>query len=122
MPAQTDFPVVFEKLKAILKPYAKAMTIKQDTENAFYLDAPYSEKWKKDLYFGSVHIKKNYVSFYFMPVYMHPDLLKNISPELKKQMQGKSCFNFKKIEKPLFEELRQLTKQGFERFMKENYS
>ena len=122
MPAQTDFPAVFEKLKAILKPYAKAMTIKQDTENAFYLDAPYSEKWKKDLYFGSVHIKKNYVSFYFMPVYMHPDLLKNISPELKKQMQGKSCFNFKKIEKPLFEELRQLTKQGFERFMKENYS
>ena len=122
MPAQTDFPLIFENLKTILKPYAKAMTIKQDTENAFYLDAPYSEKWKKDLYFGSVHIKKNYVSFYFMPVYMHPDLLKNISPELKKQMQGKSCFNFKKIEKPLFEELRQLTKQGFERFMKENYS
>jgi len=122
MPDQTEFPLVFESLKSILKPYAKAMTIKQDTENAFYLDAPYSEKWKKDLYFGSVHIKKNYVSFYFMPVYMHPDLLKNISPELKKQMQGKSCFNFKKIEKPLFEELRQLTKQGFERFMKENYS
>ena len=122
MPTQTDFPAVFEKLKAILKPYAKAMTIKQDTENAFYLDAPYSEKWKKDLYFGSVHIKKNYVSFYFMPVYMHPDLLKNISPELKKHMQGKSCFNFKKIEKPLFEELSRLTKQGFERFMKENYS
>ncbi|MBN8580793.1 MAG: hypothetical protein J0L96_08985 [Anaerolineae bacterium] len=122
MPDQTEFPLVFESLKSILKPYAKAMTIKQDTENAFYLDAPYSEKWKKDLYFGSVHIKKNYVSFYFMPVYMHPDLLKNISPELKKQMQGKSCFNFKKIEKPLFEELHQLTKQGFERFMKENYS
>ena len=122
MPAQTDFPAVFEKLKAILNPYAKAMTIKQDTENAFYLDAPYSEKWKKDLYFGSVHIKKNYVSFYFMPVYMYPDLLKNISPELKKHMQGKSCFNFKKIEKPLFEELKQLTKQGHERMMKEEYS
>ncbi len=122
MPDQTEFPLVFESLKSILKPYAKAMTIKQDTENAFYLDAPYSEKWKKDLYFGSVHIKKNYVSFYFMPVYMHPDLLKNISPELKKQMQGKSCFNFKKIEKPLFEELSQLTKQGYDRFMKEEYS
>jgi hypothetical protein len=122
MPTPTDFPLVFEKLKAILKPYAKAMTIKQDTDNAFYLDAPYSEKWKKELYFGSVHIKKNYVSFYFMPVYMHPDLLKNISPELKKHMQGKSCFNFKTAEKTLFEELSQLTKQGYDRFMKEEYS
>ena len=122
MPAKTNFPAVFEILRSILKPYAKMMTVKQDTENAFYLDAPYSEKWKKELYFGSVHIKKNYVSFYLMPVYMYPDLLKNISPELKKQMQGKSCFNFKKIEKSLFEELSQLTKQGFERMMKEEYS
>ena len=122
MPAKTEFPLVFEHLKSILTPYAKTMTVKQDTDNAFYLDAPYSEKWKKELYFGSVHIKKNYVSFYLMPVYMYPDLLKNISPELKKQMQGKSCFNFKKIEKSLFEELSQLTKQGFERMMKEEYS
>lgn len=122
MPTQTEFPLVFENLKSILKPYAKKMTVKQDTENAFYLDAPYSSKWKKELYFGSVHIKKNYVSFYLMPVYMYPDLLKNISPELKKHMQGKSCFNFKNVEKSLFEELKQLTKQGHERFMKEEYS
>jgi hypothetical protein len=69
-----------------------------------------------------VQIKKNYVSFYLMPVYMYPDLLKNISPELKKHMQGKSCFNFKKIEISLFDELTQLTEQAFERFVKEEYS
>jgi len=57
-----------------------------------------------------------------MPVYMYPDLIKTISPELKKRMQGKSCFNFKKVEKPLFDELNELTKQGFERLMKEEYS
>lgn len=88
----------------------------------FYLDAPYSEKWKKELFFASAQIKKNYVSFYLMPVYMYPDLLKNISPELKKRMQGKSCFNFKTVEKSLFNELNELTKQGFERLMKEEYS
>ena len=122
MPAQTDFTTVFEKLKSIYKPYAKKMTVKTDTKDVYYLDAPYSSKWKKELYFGSIHIKKNYVSFMFMPIYMHPDLLKNISPELKKHMQGKSCFNFKKIEKSLFEELGQLTQKGYERMMKENYS
>lgn len=122
MSTQVEFPLVFESLKEILKPYAKKLTIKTDNPNLFYLDAAYNEKWKKELFFASTQIKKSYVSFYLMPVYMFPDLLKNISPELKKHMQGKSCFNFKKIEKPLFDELSQLTKQGFERMMKEFYS
>ena len=122
MPVQTEFPIVFESLKSILKPYAKKLTVKTDTPENYYLDGAYSKKWKKELFFASTQVKKNYVSFYLMPVYMYPDLLKNISPELKKHMQGKSCFNFKKIEKSLFEELRQLTKQGFERFIEEEYS
>ncbi|HRK87912.1 MAG TPA: hypothetical protein PK152_02170 [Anaerolineales bacterium] len=122
MPAQNEFPPVFESLKSILKPFAKKLTVKNDTKDVYYLDGPYSEKWKKELYFASTHIKKNYVSFYLMPVYMYPDLLKGISPELKKNMQGKSCFNFKKVDKGLFEELSQLTKRGFERLMMEEYS
>lgn len=122
MPAQTDFPAVFEKLRAVLKPYARKLTVKQDTGSVFYLEGSYSEKWKREVFFASVQIKKSYVSFYLMPVYMYPDLLKGISPELKKRMQGKSCFNFKTVEKSLFDELTQLTKQGFERMMKEEYS
>jgi len=122
MPNSSEFPIVFEKLKTILSPHAKKLTVKVDTPTAYSLDGPYSEKWKKELFFGSVQVKKNYVSFYLMPVYMYPDLLKKISPELKKHMQGKSCFNFKTVEKSLFEELSQLTKQGLERFMKEEYS
>ena len=51
-----------------------------------------------------------------MPVYVFPDLLKDISPELRKHMQGKSCFNFKKVEPDLFEELSELTRKGIERF------
>jgi hypothetical protein len=122
MPTQTEFPSIFESLKSILKPYAKKLTVKADTSVGYSLDGPYSEKWKRDLFFGAVQIQKNYVSFYLMPVYMYPDLLKNISPELKKHMQGKSCFNFKKVEKSLFNELSQFTRQGFERFMKDEYS
>jgi hypothetical protein len=65
-------------------------------------------------------VKKNYVSFYLMPVYMYPDLLQDISPELKKRMQGKSCFNFKKVEPNLFEELAVLTRKSVEKFQQEN--
>lgn len=121
MPPQTDFSAVFERLKSIIKPYEKKLTVKTDTTDTYYLDGPYSEKWKKELFFASAQFKKNYVSFYLMPVYMYPDLLKDISPELKKHMQGKSCFNFKNVEPELFKELADLTKKSFERFQKEEF-
>ena len=119
MSPQNEFPLVFEELKQILKPYAPKLSVTADTANAYSLDGPYSEKWKKPLFFGSVQIKKNYVSFYLMPVYMYPELLKEISPALKKHMQGKSCFNFKKVEPELFDELAVLTREGYEGFQRE---
>ena len=119
MSPQTDFPFVFEKLKSILKPYETGLNITADTPEAYSLEGPYSEKWKRELFFGSAQIKKNYVSFYLMPVYMYPDLLREISPELKKRMQGKSCFNFKKVEPQLFRELEDITKKSYARFQKE---
>src|SRR5574342_739283 len=119
MPPQTEFPLVFEQLKAILKPLASQLTVKTDTNHTYYLDGPYSPKWKKVIFFGSVQIKKNYVSFYLMPVYMYPKLLKDISPALKKHMQGKSCFNFKKVEPALFKELEDLTHRSVERMRQE---
>ena len=116
MSPQSDFPVVFEHLKNILKRFEPKLTVTADTPGAYSLDGPYSDKWKKQLFFGSAQIKKNYVSFYLMPVYMFPDLLKDISPELRKHMQGKSCFNFKKFEPDMFEELSRLTRKSIERF------
>jgi hypothetical protein len=122
MPSKSELLVVFEKLKNILEPYAEKLTLKADTSDSYYIDGPYSEKWKKELFFGSAQIKKNYVSFYLMPVYMYPDLLEGVSPELKKHMQGKSCFNFKKVEPALFRELADLTRKGAERFQQESGS
>jgi hypothetical protein len=119
MAAQDDFPLIFEQLKNILKPHAEQLTLKTDTADTYYIDGPYSEKWKKQIFFASAQIKKNYVSFYLMPVYMVPELLKDVSPALKKHMQGKSCFNFKKVEPQLFKELAELTRKGVEKFKKE---
>ena len=120
MSAANDFRPVFEELRNILKPHAKGLTVRADTAETYYLDGPYSEKWKKELFFGSAQIKQNYVSFYLMPVYMYPELLKDISPELKKRMQGKSCFNFRKAEPELFAELAELTRKGAKKFNEEN--
>jgi hypothetical protein len=116
MTKSPDFQPVFERLRDILKPYAPDLTITQNTSDFYSLDGPYSQKFKRELFFGSAQIKKNYVSFYLMPVYMYSEMLETISPDLKKRMQGKSCFNFKSMDEILFDELVTLTKRGFERF------
>ena len=120
MSPQSEFPLVFEGLKNILKPFEPNLTVTADTPRGYSLDGPYSEKWQKQLFFGAARIQKNYVSFYLMPVYMFPDLLKDISPELKKRMQGKSCFNFRKVEPDLFKELAELTHKSIEQFRTSN--
>ena len=121
MKTDAEFIIIFNKLKAILKPYAPKLIVTTDSSISYYLDGPYSQKYKRNIFFGSTQIRKNYVSYYLMPVYTCPDLLNGLSPELKKHMQGKSCFNFKKVEPELFLELSNLTRKGFERFKKEKF-
>jgi hypothetical protein len=111
-----DFDAVFKELRAIFKPYVKKMAVTQDTDTAFMLDTRYIMKNKQPLSFGGVRKGKNYVSFHLMTLYALPDLLKQMSPELKKRMQGKSCFNFKEVDKGLFSELKTLTKAGAAKF------
>ena len=121
MPNKTDFTEVFAQLKSIFKPYAKKMDVSQDNDQCYMLDTRYIMKNKQPLCFGGVRLGKNYESFYLMSVYASPDMLKNMSPELRKRMQGKSCFNFKEVDKKLFAELKTLTKDGAARFSDKKY-
>ena len=121
MPDKADFTEVFAQLKSIFKPYAKNMDVSHDTDQYYLLNTRYIMKNKQPLCFGGVRLGKSYVSFYLMPVYASPDILKSISPELKKRMQGKSCFNFKEVDKKLFSELKALTKDGAAKFSDKKY-
>ena len=118
--SEANFPALFARLRAILSPYAPSLHVIHDEQGKYSLETGYSEKWNKPLFFGSAIIQKNYVSFYLMAVYMFPDLLEGISPALKKRMQGKSCFNFKRVDEALLAELEALARQSFVRFQHED--
>ena len=105
---------VFEELKAIMVPMTKSLDVKCDEPGNYSVDTFHTRKNGTRLWFGGVQIKKNYVSYHLMPVYVNPELLKGMSPELRKRMQGKSCFNFKTVDKALFEELTHLTERAFQ--------
>ena len=121
MQTKPNLQATFARLKKILQKHEKHLTVVADKPGNYYLDAGYSEKFKRTMFFGAVTIKKNYVSYYLMPVYIFPDLLKGISPTLKKRMQGKSCFNFTTIDDALLKELETLTKEGLGRFKREGF-
>ena len=113
--ARDGFPAVFDRLRSMLKPYEPGMFVSADSDMWYGLDlAPEAERTPAT-WFGAVRLGKSYVSCYLMPVYADPSLLDDVSPELKKRMQGKSCFNFTRIDDALFTELTDLTKRGYER-------
>lgn len=116
MPNKADFEATFLKLKAILEPYASKLIVSADSDNGYSLETSHIMKNKHPLFFAAVRKGKSYVSFHLMPVYACPELLDGMSPELKKRMLGKSCFNFTSVDEKLFKELANLTKAGFARF------
>lgn len=118
-PAMThEFSATFAGLKAILSPYARKMNVVKDSETDYYLDTNVIGANKRPICFAMVRTGKNYISFHLMPIYMNPKLQATISPDLKKRMQGKACFNFTGVDAKLFTELKTLTKAGVECFKK----
>ncbi|HEY3104415.1 MAG TPA: hypothetical protein VGJ69_12560 [Pyrinomonadaceae bacterium] len=121
MATKNDLRPVFERLKKIFTPYEAKMNVAQDTDKMYVLNTRYLLKKNYPLMFGGVRLGKNYVSFHLMSVYATPDEVKTMSRELKKRMQGKSCFNFKEVDEKLFRELAKLTKAGAKRFSNEKF-
>ncbi|MFT5353784.1 MAG: hypothetical protein ACI9KE_000984 [Polyangiales bacterium] len=114
-----NLDTVFSDLRKLLAPYAKRLELKKDTESQYYLDSKVLDPKGKPLFFGAAMVKTKFVSFHLMPVYVNPELLEDMSPELRKRMQGKSCFNFKTRDAALFRELKALTKSCFDQWKKD---
>ena len=95
-----------------MKKHAVKLNVVTDNAEQLYVNTHKTDAKNKDIFFGMVKQAKGKVAYHLMPVYCTPDLLNDISPELKKKMQGKSCFNFKKFDEALFAELDQLTANG----------
>lgn len=117
--AHDEFPALFDRLKAIMAPYADRLIVVTDEPDHYYLNTSHVMKNKQPLFFGAVQIKKRYVSYHLMPVYSFPDLLAGVDDSVKKRMQGKSCFNFTRLDDATVATITDLTQQGFSRYERE---
>jgi hypothetical protein len=114
MPVPEPFQKAFDELKKILKKHAKKLAVHQDDAQWYYLNSTKIDQRKKPIGFAGVRIGKNYVSYYLMGMYGNSTLLSSMSPQLKKRMQGKCCFNFQDVDRALFKELAELTDKSYE--------
>jgi hypothetical protein len=104
----TDFEAVHDRLREIILRNRGDLVVTKDGPGGMALEVPGLEG-KPWGYVAGTRVGKSYVSYYLMPVYASPELAGTLSPELRKRMQGKACFNFTKVDEALLAELEDLT-------------
>jgi hypothetical protein len=111
------FASTFETLRGVLSQFEGDLLVQIDKPGEYQLSSrTLKDRIGRPLFVAAVQTKKNYVSYHLMPIYTLPDLMKDLSPRLRKRMQGKSCFNFTTIDDAHVRELTRLTREGIKRF------
>lgn len=119
--AKKDFSETFQALCALLRPYEGRLAIKIPRSDYCYLESLTPTYRNRPMFFAAVRAGKNYVSYHLMSIYAAPAMMEGMSPELKRRMQGKACFNFTSVDQRLFSELRELTAAGYKNFKKRGW-
>ena len=115
MPAELS--ATFTTLRGMLKKHSATLVVTADTPTDFIVAHPTkTDRSGRPLFVAGVQVRKRYVSYHLMPVYAMPALLKSLTPDLRKRMQGKACFNFTEIRPTQLQELSTLTKSGIAGF------
>jgi len=107
---------IYEVLAALLVPYARRMESEMHPKLGFCLKAR-SARTGREAHFGGVQALPDGVAFHLFPLYSHPELLEGVSPDLFNRMRSKTHFHFEELNAGLLDELMQLTREGFERFL-----
>jgi hypothetical protein len=110
-----DLTAVHARLASILQSHRDDLALTTDSPTGVTLEAPGFEG-KPWGYVAGTRLGKRYVSYYLMGVYTRPELVADVSPRLRARMQGKSCFNFTKVDEGTKAELAALTRRAVEAY------
>ena len=127
MAKQTDLDETFDSLKKILSKfdgYFVEGNVKTDkiqyhlwSKNKISIEGRKS----KQVYFAGIIIQKNFVGFYYMPVYVDTKLKDFFEPKLLSLLKGKSCFHIKKIDSELKKQIASALNLGFKQYKKRRW-
>ena len=123
--AMNDLQAIFGTLKPLLRAYQPPLIPKTDNERYFDLwslkPLVIDGRERKEVFFAGLIIQKDYVGFYFMPIYAETDLKTVFKPELLRRLKGKSCFHVKKLDEELLRQIEAALRVGFERYQQRGW-
>jgi hypothetical protein len=111
-----QFDVIYARLSEMILRHKDRLSVAIEKPGEFWMAVTGATYRGKPLVFAGVRMGKNYVSYHLMSVYMRKV---EMSAELKKQLQGKACFNFSSVDEKLFGELDELTASGLKDYRPE---
>jgi hypothetical protein len=82
------FAAARSALQKILEPYEKSFQRIPGRSDRYWLETKSAAYQGRPFYFAGVSMNKNYVSFHLVPMYLRPEMAKNISPALSRRRQG----------------------------------
>jgi hypothetical protein len=117
---------VFEELKKLMLPYVKGTIELQggiggQVSLISKKPAELNGKKKSEILFAAALIQKGYVGFYFMPIYVQPEIKEVLKPELMKCLKGKSCFYIKQVDKEIFSQIKDALKAGYKKYTEKGW-
>ena len=108
-----QFEAIYARLCELLGKHKDKLSVGIEKPGTIWMSVNGETYRGKPLYYAGVRMGKNYVSYHLVTVYLNKV---RMSPELKKRMQGKGCFNFASMDEKLFSELDQLTVAGLKNY------
>ena len=115
MAEPADLAAVEARLRAIVDAYRDRLVV----GSVYHLATLTRPNAKAHDFFAFVKPGTSFVSLYLKPVYTWPDLLDDISPALRKRLQGsRTAFSFAVVDEPLLAELEALVERAFRRYRK----
>jgi hypothetical protein len=112
-----DLLEIYHRLKELMMKYESPLTAKIDNEGRYDLwsikDVVIDNRKKKEVYFAGLMIHKDYVGFYYMPIYSDVDIKGVFGQELLKRLKGKSCFHIKKLDEVLVKQIVEALEIGY---------
>jgi hypothetical protein len=125
MPTEDNRIKIFHQLKIVLKKHEPPFVAKTDLDSRYELwsvkDLLIAGRKRKEVFFAGLIIQRNYVGFYYMPVYTHAAMKRLFKKELLATLKGKSCFHITRLDATLLTQIQEALKLGHRLYRKNGW-
>jgi len=125
MATTADLTATFSTVRSLLKRYQPPLVATVNRATRYELwsqrEVVIAGRKRTAVFFASVIVQKEFVGFYFMPVYAETKLKSVFKPELLQRLKGKSCFHLKVLDRELTSQIRSALAVGFAAYKKRGW-